>query len=82
MQSASGFALLNVPADWSGDWHPTPFRQWLLFLSGSATIQASDGLQCEVVAGEIVLLEDTAGRGHQTRVVGAQQVLIASVRVD
>lgn len=82
MQPASGFALLDVPVDWWGEWHPTPFRQWLLFLSGSATIQASDGFQCEVAAGEIILLEDTGGRGHQTRIVGGQQALIASVRAD
>lgn len=79
IQSADGLAVLRLPPDWSGEWHPSPYRQWLFFMSGSARIQVSDGTQREVSPGSIVLLEDTHGRGHQTRVSGSE-VVIASVR--
>jgi len=80
MSPASGFAVLRLPSDWWAEWHPSPYRQWLFFMSGSATIFVSDGSQCSVQVGSVVLLEDVRGKGHQTRVTGGAQVLIASVR--
>lgn len=77
--AASAFALLRLPGDWWGEWHPSPYRQWLFFMSGTATIAVSDGEQCEVQPGSIVLLEDTMGKGHQTRVTEGKEVIIASV---
>ena len=29
---ASAFSLLRLETGWQGDWHPSPFRQWLFFL--------------------------------------------------
>ena len=79
-QEASGFAILRLPEDWWGEWHPSPYRQWLFFMSGTATIFASDGSQWNIAPGSIVFLEDTHGRGHQTRVTGGQELLVASVQ--
>jgi hypothetical protein len=79
-QQASAFAILRLPIGWWGEWHPSPYRQWLFFLSGSAVIHTSDGSECDVGAGSVVLLEDTSGMGHQTRVTGKDEVVIASVR--
>ena len=78
---ASTFALLRLPSQWHGEWHPTPSRQWLFFLSGAVTMKVSDGTSFEVQAGTAVLLEDTTGKGHQTTVVGNTEVVIASVQV-
>jgi hypothetical protein len=77
--AASAFALLRLPAAWWGEWHPSPYRQWLFFMTGTAIISVSDGEHCEVRSGSIVLLEDIAGKGHQTRVTGGNEVIIASV---
>lgn len=50
------------------DWHPAPRRQLVITLSGGiAEITASDGESRLVKPGDIVLVEDTFGKGHQSR---------------
>jgi mannose-6-phosphate isomerase-like protein (cupin superfamily) len=74
-------AILRLPSNWQGDWHPSPYRQWLFFLSGTASIEVGSGNKYEVAPGSIVLLEDTQGRGHRT-LASETGVVIASVRVS
>ena len=80
-ETASTFRMLRLAADWRGGWHPTPVRQWFFFLAGTASIETSDGAVHAASAGSIVLLEDTTGKGHDTRVTGNAEVLIAAVQV-
>jgi len=79
--AASSLSLLRLPSDWHGDWHPTPARQWLFFLAGKVEMEVSDGVIHFASAGSIVLLEDASGKGHRTRVVGGDAVIIAAVQV-
>ena len=51
--------------------HPTPRRQFGAVLSGVAETETTDGEVRRLTAGSIVLVEDTLGRGHVTRVVEA-----------
>ncbi len=46
------------------DWHNAPRRQFIVNLSGGVRITASDGEVREIGAGEILLVEDTTGKGH------------------
>jgi hypothetical protein len=43
LQPASACAFLSVPAGYFGDWHPSPKRQWLVFISGQMEFETSDG---------------------------------------
>src|SRR5438445_784600 len=54
--------------EYSSNWetHVAPRRQWLIVISGRAVVTTSDGERREVGPGEVVLAEDTAGRGHLT----------------
>jgi quercetin dioxygenase-like cupin family protein len=54
------------------DWHPAPRRQYVITLFGQGEIELSDGTKRRFGAGDIMLADDTAGRGHITRVVGAE----------
>jgi len=56
--------FLGAPPGWRGDWHPTPRRQFLVFLSGGSGVQASDGEIRHFKAGDVLLVEDTTGKGH------------------
>lgn len=49
------------------DYHCAPERQYLVILDGSAEVTVSDGERREFTAGDVLLLEDTEGRGHRTR---------------
>ncbi len=59
-----------LPASWDGDWHPAPRRQFFVQIAGELELVVGDGNVRRFTAGDVVLVEDTTGRGHVTRVVG------------
>ena len=63
------------------DWHPVPRRQYAVIVSGQVEVTASDGEKRRFSPGMIVLLEDTTGKGHQTRVVGDADNLTLMIAV-
>lgn len=52
-------------------WHPAPQRQIIALLDGTIEITTTDGERRTFSAGELLLVEDTAGRGHKTRQLSA-----------
>ncbi len=72
---ATAVVWTTIPQGWSGDWHPTPRLQWWFQLAGEVEVATSDGETRRFVAGSVVRVEDTTGRGHTTRVVGEQDVV-------
>lgn len=67
---SSQFVFFKIPVGWFGDWHPAPKRQIFCCLAGQVELTATDGEKHAFAPGDIFLLEDTTGKGHQTRVVG------------
>jgi len=55
------------------DWHPAPQRQFIVLLDGAIEIEVSDGGRRTFQSGEILLVEDTTGRGHRTRNIEARE---------
>ena len=51
--------------DWEA--HVAPRRQWIIVISGRVAITTTDGKCRELGPGDVILLEDTAGRGHLTK---------------
>jgi len=79
---ATQWAFFTLPPGWYGDWHPTPQRQIFFYLSGAAEIEVSDGEIRRFKAGDAaLLLEDTMGKGHRSRVIGAQHLVLAVVQL-
>jgi len=65
---------------WGGETpHPTPQRQVFCMLSGAIEVTASDGSRRTFTPGSVLLLEDTAGKGHSTRVIGDDEALFFAV---
>ncbi|HUF07972.1 MAG TPA: hypothetical protein VMO47_01545 [Rhodothermales bacterium] len=56
-------------ADYDYDWHHAPQRQYIALLDGHIEIEVSDGERRQFRGGEILLMEDTTGKGHRTRTV-------------
>ena len=54
-------------AGYDYDWHTAPQRQLIVLLDGAIEIEVSDGSRRTLRGGEILLMEDTTGRGHRTR---------------
>ena len=81
-EAATRYCFSRAPVGWSGDWHPAPRRQLALILSGQLEVMAGDGETRRLGAGTAVLLEDTMGRGHRTRVIGSVPAVLAFVQLE
>lgn len=72
--------FVGAPPDWDGQVpHPSPRRQLFCYLCGEYEVTASDGTTRRFPAGSLLLLEDTTGKGHRTRISSDEDVLIVSV---
>ena len=78
---ASSYGFLRLPSGYDGDRHPSPKRQWIFFLAGEMEFEVSDGLLHRAGPGTAMLLEDTAGRGHRSRVVSDVATLLVAVQL-
>ncbi len=63
--ACSGIMCVEQPKE-ASDWaaHVAPRKQWLIGISGRVAITTSDGQCREVGPGDVILAEDTTGRGH------------------
>jgi len=70
-------ALVGGDSGWHGDVaHPAPFRMLQSYLSGTVEVTASDGESRRFGPGSLLLLEDTHGKGHSTRILDEDVVLL------
>jgi len=67
---ANHFGFMKAPAGWSSDWHPTSARNIFCVLTGEWEVTASDGETRRFSTGSVLLVDDTTGKGHTSRVVG------------
>lgn len=66
---ATGVVFRETPADYDYDWHPAPRRQYIVLLDGAIEITVGDGETRRFGGGDVLLVEDTEGRGHRTRTI-------------
>lgn len=70
------------PPGWAGDKrHPSPQRQIFCTLQGEYEVTASDGEIGRFPIGSLLILEDTWGQGHSTRIKSEDGVLIFGVKL-
>ncbi len=66
---AKGVVFREVGGDYALDFHNAPRRQYVVNLTGSVEIEVGDGTKRVLGPGDILLAEDTTGRGHISRAV-------------
>ena len=66
---ASAVLFRENDPDYDYDWHPAPRRQLVVLLDGAIEIEVGSGEVRRFGGGDVLLLEDTEGRGHRTRTV-------------
>ena len=69
---ATGIIFREVQPDYDLDWHPAPRRQYIINLDAGVQITASDGEARVIGAGEVILVEDTTGKGHLSKAVDSK----------
>jgi len=60
-------------------WHTVLCKEYVVTLSGRAEIEVSSGEKREFKKGDVLLAEDTSGRGHRTRCISKtpwQQIFV------
>ena len=68
-QPATGIIFRQVAPSYDLDWHPAPRRQYIINLDAGVQITASDGESRRIGAGEVLLVEDTWGKGHLSKAI-------------
>ena len=67
LEPVQGIIFRETAADYDYSWHNAPRRQYILMLDGAVEVTVSDGETRTFRGGDIVLVEDTTGRGHISR---------------
>ena len=64
---AKGVIFREVLPTYDFDFHNAPQRQYIILLDGEIEIETSLGEKRQFRGGDILLMEDTEGKGHKTR---------------
>ena len=78
---ATQFRFMQAPAGWTSDWHTSSARTMFFVLSGEWEVTASDGESRRFSAGSTLLVEDTTGKGHASRVISEEDSLAAMIEL-
>jgi hypothetical protein len=78
---AKHLAFFGADASWSSDWHVSRSRNLFVLISGAWEIEASDGEKRVIRPGDTLLVEDTSGRGHRSRVLSKEDSLAVLVEL-
>jgi quercetin dioxygenase-like cupin family protein len=55
---------VSGPPNFKLPFHPAPYREVFILLSGSSVMELSDGTSQHLKAGSVVFVEDVTGPGH------------------
>lgn len=66
-QPVTGIIFREVEPSYDYDFHNAPQKQYIILLDGGIEIETSLGEIRIFDPGEILLVEDTTGKGHRTR---------------
>lgn len=66
----------------TGEWHVAPRRQFVITLEGQTEIEVSDGERRRFKAGDILLVEDTTGKGHRNHTIDDKPKRHVFVRLE
>ncbi len=70
IEEATGIIFRTNSKDYNYDWHNAPRRQYIIMQEGQVEVTASDGEVRIFYPGDVLLVEDTTGKGHKSRALG------------
>lgn len=66
-EAVKSIVFREVKPSYDYDFHNAPDRQYIVLLEGGVEIETSLGEKRTFKTGEILLVEDTTGKGHKTK---------------
>ena len=82
VMKATGIILLEFEGRKQHDWHNASGRQLVITLQGESEIEVGDGTKRRFRPGDILLAEDSTGRGHISREVSSRLHRMVFVSLD
>lgn len=79
---ATGIVFRETDADYALGFHNAPRRQYVINLEGSVELEVGDGTRRVLGPGDILLAEDTTGRGHVSRAASSGRRRCIFVTLD
>jgi hypothetical protein len=74
--SSEGTFWAGGSTTWKGDaLHPAPRRFIIVTVQGEYQVTTSRGVSRRFPVGSVLLVEDTTGKGHSTKVIGGEEVI-------
>jgi len=70
--AATGIIFRETAGTYDYNFHNAPQRQYVVMLEGEVDIEIGDGTVRRFSSGDILLAEDTTGRGHRSFAVNGQ----------
>src|SRR5215510_4056818 len=70
---ATGIIFREVESSYDWNFHTAPQKQYIILLDGEIEIETSLGKRRIFKAGEVLLVEDTTGKGHKTRNIRSEK---------
>lgn len=80
--NATGIIFRRTDPDYDYNWHTAPRRQYIIMLDGAVDVEVGDGTTRRFSTGDILLAEDTTGRGHTSKAVNQESRLSVFVTLD
>jgi hypothetical protein len=78
---AYGVSFIGAPTPVASGYHPAPRRQFVIQIAGTAEVELKDGSSRVFGPGDVLLADDTEGRGHILRITGPTPAFSAWVSV-
>lgn len=69
LEPATGIIFRRTEGNYDLDWHNAPRRQYIIILEGEVEIEVAGGDKRRFGPGDIMLAEDTTGKGHISKAV-------------
>jgi hypothetical protein len=82
LEGATGVVFRTTDGDYDFGFHNAPRRQYVINLDASVEIETGDGTKRVLGPGDILLAEDTTGRGHISRAVDGRSRRSIFVTLD
>jgi hypothetical protein len=79
---ATGIIFRRTDPDYNYGWHNAPRRQYIIMLDGAVDVEVGDGTVRRFITGDILLVEDTTGRGHKSSAVNNEPRTSVFVTLD
>jgi len=80
IQGLGGVRIRRTPVGAVWDFHRADYRKYMIILGGQVEIGVGDGTKRTFGAGDVLIVEDTTGRGHTTRVVGDEDRICIDIK--